>query len=139
IILLLITIALAGAAYTYLSIYFQGSTAKTIQVSDAFCASGGVATVVLSNVGTQTLTISPANPCVLPNAIATTTNSQACGDITVVKTNGNFGAAAAFQSGSVTRNGNVAFKDTCGSGTTCDYRFIVSGTAIGAQQASVRC
>ncbi|MBI4020243.1 MAG: LamG domain-containing protein [Candidatus Aenigmarchaeota archaeon] len=48
IILLLVTIAMAGAAYTYISAYNTGLTSKVIQVQDSF---GN--TVVISNIGNQ--------------------------------------------------------------------------------------
>lgn len=51
IILLLITIALAGTAYIYLSGMITGRTAKTISILDASC-SGSTITIVLSNDGT---------------------------------------------------------------------------------------
>ncbi|MBI4020376.1 MAG: LamG domain-containing protein [Candidatus Aenigmarchaeota archaeon] len=61
IILLLITIALSGAAYTYLSIYFGSLTQKTLQVTDAYCDSGGSgAVLILSGTGTRDIDIPQA-------------------------------------------------------------------------------
>ncbi|MBI4019839.1 MAG: hypothetical protein HY367_00790 [Candidatus Aenigmarchaeota archaeon] len=59
IVLLLITIALAGAAYTYINVYSGSLTQKTLQVTDAFCDSGGSgAVVILNGAGTQDITTS---------------------------------------------------------------------------------
>ena len=55
IVLLLITVALAGAAWSYLSTYWGTLTAKTAEVTDAFCTSGDTAVVLLRNTGTSSL------------------------------------------------------------------------------------
>ena len=57
ILLLLITIALAGSAYVYVSGMLTGKTAKTISVLDASCT-GSTITVVVSNDGTTNITTS---------------------------------------------------------------------------------
>jgi flagellin-like protein len=55
ILMLIITIGLAGTAYIYISGVMTGRTAKTISLLDASC-SGGDITVVLSNDGTTDIT-----------------------------------------------------------------------------------
>jgi len=55
ILMLIITIGLAGTAYVYISGVMTGRTAKTISLLDASC-SGGDITVVLSNDGTTDIT-----------------------------------------------------------------------------------
>jgi flagellin-like protein len=57
IVLLLITIALAGAAWTFMSSLSSGYTQKAFQPVDSFCA-GGFATMVIKNVGTDPIEIS---------------------------------------------------------------------------------
>ena len=52
IILLMITIALAGTAYIYMSGMIRGKTSKTISVLDASCT-GGTITLIVSNDGTE--------------------------------------------------------------------------------------
>ena len=54
ILLLMITIALAGTAYTYMSGMISGRTSKTISILDVSC-SGSTITIVLSNDGTTSI------------------------------------------------------------------------------------
>jgi flagellin-like protein len=51
IVLLLITVALAGAGWTYLSAYWTSMTARQIQVVDAFCIGDNQAKVIIKNIG----------------------------------------------------------------------------------------
>ena len=53
ILMLMITIALAGMAYTYISGLFRTRTAVVLSVADAQCTTGGV-TVYVRNDGTAT-------------------------------------------------------------------------------------
>lgn len=57
ILLLMITIALAGTAYVYMSGMIGGRTSKTISLLDASCTSNKL-NIVLSNDGTSQITIS---------------------------------------------------------------------------------
>ncbi len=57
ILLLMITIALAGTAYIYMSGMISGRTSKTISVLDASCSSN-IITLVISNDGTVDVTSS---------------------------------------------------------------------------------
>ena len=58
IILLIITITLAGAAYSYLGNYLTSATAKVIQIKDAFCDTDGqTAKIFLQNIGTQEIDV----------------------------------------------------------------------------------
>jgi flagellin-like protein len=52
IVLLLITVALAGAAWTYLSTYMSGLTGQSVEVRDYFCTSQDTATIIIANTGT---------------------------------------------------------------------------------------
>jgi flagellin-like protein len=56
IVLLLITIAIAGSAWTFISTMTTGYTTKVIQSVDSFC-SGGYATIVIKNVGTDPIAV----------------------------------------------------------------------------------
>ncbi len=51
IVLLLITVALAGAAWTYLSTYMTGLTGESIEVRDYFCVRDDTATIIVANTG----------------------------------------------------------------------------------------
>ncbi len=53
IVLLLITVALAGAAWTYLSTYMDVLTGQSIEVRDSFCVGGNDAVIVVANTGTE--------------------------------------------------------------------------------------
>ncbi len=52
IVLLLITVALAGAAWTYLSTYMSGLTGQSVEVRDYFCVGGDMAVILIANTGT---------------------------------------------------------------------------------------
>ena len=54
IVLLLITVALAGAGWSFISGFWEGSLAKQIEVADSFCIKGN-AKVILKNLGTGTV------------------------------------------------------------------------------------
>ncbi len=58
ILLLMITIALAGTAYIYMSGMLTGRTSKTISLLDASCSGGtsSIITIVISNDGTSSIT-----------------------------------------------------------------------------------
>ena len=53
IILLLITISLAAAAWTFLTGYFTGLTTGTIELSQPTCLSGTIPFAVVKNIGTS--------------------------------------------------------------------------------------
>jgi flagellin-like protein len=52
IVLLLITVALAGAAWTYLSTYMSGLTGQSVEVRDYFCINSDTAVIMIANTGT---------------------------------------------------------------------------------------
>ena len=134
IILLLITIALAGAAYTYLQQYFQSTTGKNVQIVDAVCTSGGIANLILKNIGTQDITLTSCT------SFDTGDTSENCGDITFIKSEGGDWTTTATNitpNTGIPRGSSATFKDYCGS--FCSYRFITSGAGIGAAVASVQC
>lgn len=54
VLLLMITIALAGTAYIYMTGMIGGKTSKTISILDGSCSSN-IISVVLSNDGTETI------------------------------------------------------------------------------------
>jgi flagellin-like protein len=55
IVLLLITVAMAGAGWTYLSGYTEGLISKQIDIVDSFCVGGNQVKIVVKNMGTGTL------------------------------------------------------------------------------------
>jgi len=52
IILLLITVALAGVAWKYLSSYMTGLTGQSVELRDYFCIKDCTATLIIANTGT---------------------------------------------------------------------------------------
>jgi type II secretory pathway pseudopilin PulG len=57
IIILLITIAIAGSAYSYISIYWTSTTGQNLVLKDAYSALGQV-TLLINNMGTRKVTLS---------------------------------------------------------------------------------
>ena len=135
IILLLITVALAGLAWTFLSGYFSGMTAQNIQLIDYSC-SGGTARVIFRNAGTAS--ISAALTCTLDgtNTVAT------CGTgLTVVKTQGTYSADPTVSTATIAAGTTATFTDNCGASTTCTYRLTTTTGAAGPSPnvATVNC
>lgn len=141
IVLLLITVSLAGAAYVFLTGYQTSLTGKTIQVSNpGACAGGTTASITVTNQGTLPITL---GACTVSGASAT------CGEITVVRTDagGTFGAGTAFSKASINPYSpgsidSVVFTDpgchTIGQPTdVCGYSFQIAGqTAVANSQVT---
>lgn len=150
IILLLITIALAGAAYSYLSTYFTGTTGKSIQLIDSYCGGGRYAVITIQNLGTQS--ISFGTTC-LYDTTATggdtggtiTGTTATCSDLTITRQDGSTmdaylytGPQGAQTPTSIDPQEMVIFNDTTCTGF-CQYRFLSEGAALGALVAQVSC
>jgi flagellin-like protein len=122
IIMLLITIALAGAAWTFLSGYFTSMTSQTIQVVGSSCAGTNTVKMVVRNMGTQTITLGCVGAAAFPAATSVT-----CGSMTIIKaTGGNL--AGGLDVGSIAPNTNVVITDTsCANPTICKYSIVTSG------------
>lgn len=58
IVLLLITVALAGSAWSYLSTYMTGLTSQSIELRDYFCVGGNDAVIIIANTGTTNFSTS---------------------------------------------------------------------------------
>jgi len=112
IVLLLITVALAGVAYSYLNSYMTGLTSKSIEVRDAFCVGGGTATVIIANVGTTAIATSEI-----------TILDSATGDA-LTGTTWTDAAGAELTGSMIPESGLAKFTRSCSG--TCSYR-IVSG------------
>ena len=128
IVLLLITVSLAGAAYVFLSGYMQGLTGRAIQVTGT-CQGGGTAFITVTNLGNRNIQIDPS--CIGDNAI-TNQQSAVCGDITVVrKDSGSMVAgfdANAIPAATPTTMSAAHFTDSgCGAGNLCSYAFTRAG------------
>ncbi len=55
IVLLLITVALAGASWSYISGYWEGMTSKQLEVSDSFCLATGEGKILIKNMGSSAI------------------------------------------------------------------------------------
>jgi flagellin-like protein len=133
IVLLLITIALAGAAWTFMNTYTESLTSKNVQMLDAYCESGTNATVVLKSFGTDSLNLGTngVNDC--DNADDITGTSHTCGDLTVSRTDGRDMAAELSADGTLAPGGTFTFVDGgCtipNTARSCSYRFLVGSIA----------
>jgi len=127
IILLLITVALAGLASTFLSWYFSGMTAQSLQLVDYSCVNTN-ARVVVRNAGTSTINMASCSGAGTP--------SYTCSDMTVLKTTGNTvsGIGFGWSATSIPPSSLATFNDSCGS-TTCTYRFTTTTGAGGPSPA----
>jgi flagellin-like protein len=122
IVLLLITVALAGAAWTYLSSFWTGMTARNIEVTDAFCVQRQYAVVYVRNTGTQIIDTS---------------------DITVIDPTTGTGPGGSWLAiasdtpvTSVDPSDVVRYRADCGAGAFCSYRFIAWSRSV---PVSVQC
>jgi len=128
-VILLITIGIAGSAWTFMSAYWQGLVAKSIQMTDSYCT-GGDAQIYLRNSGTNGVSL----------------NNDHSGNIVVLnKLDGEpIAGGEWFESDGVTSlDGSGAapgelfmYRFTCDIGTMCNVKFIVGGKSI---PASVLC
>ena len=140
IILLLITVALAGLAWAFLSGYFTGLTGKTIAVVDYSCIGGNTAQVIIRNSGTQSITLSAG--CMADGGVNGTTAT--CGDITITKTSGaamNGKLSWTDSPNPLATGQNVILTDACAPGTPCTYRVVAASAGIGPNPntATVTC
>ena len=136
IVLLLITIALAGTAWTFLNQYMVSTTGKNLQLTDSFCISGTKAKIILKNIGTENVNI---GTCTTSMSTGSTTT---CGDVIITRTDGrNLTSASLDKGGSIQPQGVVTFTDnactTSGTSRVCNYRFAVGN--LGALTASISC
>ena len=123
IVLLLITVALAGAAWNYLQEYWNQVVGKNMQVLDAYCIAGNEAIILLRNTGTNEIGLGPG------------------GDVTVLNTtsgldpNGDwYDLNSAVELTSVEPGTVIRYNVSCTD--FCLFKFIVGGRT---QDTSVQC
>ena len=123
ILMLMITIALAGTAYLYISGAFT-SQMQGLEVVDAFCSGGTQARITFTNLGTVDMSFD-ADDCGVSSG-----NSVKCGSITVTRTSGlgAFDPAGSAAGDAVVEPGTQAtLVDACataGNPITCVYRLV---------------
>lgn len=83
ILMLVITIVMAGMAYMYITGVFMGRTAQTIDLIDATC-NGKNVTVILKNTGTASIDISADLKFFIIDAGTTTQDNDADCDVTTL-------------------------------------------------------
>ena len=130
IMLLLITVALAGAAWTYLQAYMSALIGKSIEVTDAFCINGDTAVVLLRNSGTQSFV--PSDEITVINATTGTVIGPDPPELTWST------PAGSTFTGSLDPNQIVRFQAPCAPGRLCSYR-VISETAGRSLRAMVQC
>lgn len=113
IILLLIVVAIAGSAYTYIMGYYSGLTAKTVELTSVTCTAGTV-TMIVHNIGTDVIQSS--------DWIISTELIQGTGSPSSFNT-----------PSSIDIGGSGNFNFTCGAGNVCRGRIIVSRSIAEAQ------
>ncbi len=129
IVLLLITVALAGAAWTYLSTYMSGLTGQSVEVRDYFCTGGSTATIIVANTGTLDIPVGDVTVIDVSSGNEIT-GTWTAPDGTVDPPEILVGSYATWRNGTVT-----GFTFTCNP--NCALR-VVGGTAR-AQVARINC
>jgi flagellin-like protein len=120
IVLLLITVALAGATWTYLSAYWEGIVGKNVQVMDSYCVAGSNGIILVRNTGTQMI---------------------GTGEMTVINTTDGkipTGGSWLDLNGTIVKrvNPGVVVKYNMSCKGLCLFRFLVGGRTM---TASVQC
>lgn len=115
VVMLLVTIAIIGAAWSYISGYWVGLTAKNAEVTSTDCTNG-VVTIFIKNIGGSSIN--------LATDVTTTRTSPTSADISASGTIG------------LGKIGNVT-DNTCGTGNTCVYRVVVAGRSLPASATCV--
>jgi len=139
IVLLLITIALAGTAWTFLSQYIRATAGKNLQMIDSYCLGGTTAVVVMKSVGTDT--INPGS-CGTIGSMGSDQTTYTCGDIVITRTDGgDLDEAYLDKTSPIKPQELLTFKDenctVSGTIKTCTYRFITGN--MGPVQGVVTC
>jgi flagellin-like protein len=125
IVLLLITVALAGVAWSYLQGYMGGLTSKSIEVRDYFCITGDIPIIVVGNIGTEPIATNEISIMDATTGTAITTGGWTyLGNATTLTT---IPISSAAKWTAVT---------ACSTGT-CSYRITAAGGRT--QRVSVTC
>jgi len=113
IVLLLITVALAGATWTYLNAYWTNLVGKQIEITDGFCINSNEAVVFIRNTGTQSF---------VPADEISVVDIKTGNIVSVIWAHIN---GTVLVSGALMDAGKVArFNTSCSIGTLCSYRVV---------------
>ena len=141
IVLLLITVSLAGAAYVFLGGYMTAYTGRAVQVSNpGTCIGGTEALITVTNMGSLSIDLGS-----VAGVGSITGDYTECGDIRVIRTDGGT-MTASFSAASIaaaqpSELDSVTFRDTnCASGSpvVCKYAFTRAGE-LQAVESTVSC
>ena len=136
IILLLITVGLAAAAWTYMGNFFSSLTAKTIEIPTQKCINGNQVMIILHNMGTESISLTN-DVTVLSNGfpLASLTPAQT---LTWCAVNETCTPPSSLNTVTAGGFGKVIIRDCTVSGVakTCSYDFVVASRT---QTASVYC
>jgi len=131
IVLLLITISLAGAAYFFMTNYVNTLTGQAITLSGV-CQGGTTARISVANMGSATISLAPGPGTLVDCTAASsvTGDETTCGDITVVSLDGHtmdgYWDVASIATQTGTNPESAVFKDTACTGF-CKYAFTRAG------------
>jgi len=129
IVLLLITVALAGAAWTYLSTYMSGLTGQSVELRDYFCTGGSTANIIIANTGTLDIAVSDIS------IIDTSSGNDISVDGSWTAADGTAGPTEIPVNSYATWKNGTSAEFTCNP--SCTLR-VVGGTAR-AQVARINC
>jgi len=100
-VILLITIAITGSAWIYISTYYSGMTSEAIEITSVDCTSSG-ATIYIHNIGTDKIS---TNNIAISREVVTGDCVNSSGGITAA-------LAASWSAAEVGPGGTLTFKDT---------------------------
>lgn len=126
VILLLITIAIAGVAYTFITGVVTNTAGKTVQVTGVSCSAAGSIVIYFQNVGTDAVSVPDANngDVQVKNGVCVTGTCASSLPGTAVTFAGDVSdSVAGGSSASVT----VPCDITGAGPSTCKYDFLVAG------------
>ncbi len=133
IILLLITVALAGATWNYLFMYWEGVVGKQIELTDTFCIQGSQAVILIRNTGTKEF--NPAAEITVINATSGSKFNVWSGLPPMINWSN---ADGTNLTGNLGPNRIARFNALCPVGNLCTFR-IIAGSAGRTIRASVQC
>ena len=128
IVLLMMTVSMAGFAWLYINGYMSGMISKTIEITGATC-SGNTATVIVKNVGRSPINI---------DACSGKGNSYQCGELGVVVQQADDSGIPLWRSQTLPPGGVAQLDSTCTG--DCRYRILqsFSSMTVGVQCSPVR-
>jgi flagellin-like protein len=125
IILLLITVGLAAAAWTYMGNFFSSITAKTIEVPTQKCINGNDVMAIIHNMGTESISLTN-DVVVLSNGmpLASLTPAQTLNWCSVNETCSSTTLATVLAGGFA--KALITHCTSAGVAKTCNYDFVVA-------------